>query len=139
MHNLDRSLIDEKLREQQIIEAEQEEEEEEEEEEEDEENLVEERVDMDSDQSHDQSHLNSNEVEARIAPLSTSLRDQSAETRRKLEENNLEVPQDEPSTSLSPAAKEQIFRDAQKDEYVRVMEELFLEGRDVSTTSLHLS
>jgi Coiled-coil domain containing protein (DUF2052) len=129
MHNLDRSIIDEKLRQQKIIESEQEEEEEEEEEEEDNEDEVDEKMDQANDSMEAEEMNNAEPV---IAPLSTSLRDKSAEARRKLEENNSQ--EAEPNYSVTQAEREQHFRDGQKEEFVRMMEELFLEGKDVSYT-----
>jgi hypothetical protein len=123
MHNLDRSIIDEKLRQQKIIESEQEEEEEEEEDE------VDEKMEQDNDNMEAEEMNNAEPI---VAPLSTSLRDQSAEERRKLEENNFLVP--ESSHTTTQAEREQHFRDGQKEEFIRMMEELFLEGKDVSYT-----
>lgn len=129
MHNLDRSIIDEKLRQQKLIESEQEEEEEEEEEDDDDENEVGENMDQTNDNLE---AAEMNAAEPVIAPLSTSLRDKSAEARRKLEENNFH--ESEPTDSVTQAEREQQFRDGQKEEFVRMMEELFLEGKDVSHT-----
>lgn len=121
MNNLDRSIIEEKLRTQRIIESEQEEEEEED--------------DDDDEMGSTTDAAEHNQTEFTIAPLSTSLREQSSQAQQQLANNSSNEPQGEPSELLSQLAKEQQFRDSQKDEYMRIMEELFLEGRDVSILS----
>ena len=96
-------------------------------------------VDENMDQANDSMEAEEmNNAEPVIAPLSTSLRDKSAEARRKLEENIFH--KSEPTDSGTQAEREQHFRDGQKEEFVRMMEELFLEGKDVSHTEhAHLS
>ncbi|KAM3584607.1 hypothetical protein VKS41_003415 [Umbelopsis sp. WA50703] len=122
MTNIDRSIIDNKLRIQQQIGAEQEEEEEEEEEEGDQYSNDENIADADGDTNMAQSLS----AGPSIAPLSKSLLNKSADAQKKLKAES----ENTATKSSVSSDSRQAFQDSQKDEYVRMMEELFLEGRD---------
>lgn len=134
MTNIDRSIIDNKLRIQQQIEAEQEEEEEEEEEEEKEEEEEEEEDERNGDESiadgdGDTKMIRTPSAGPVIAPLTQSLLNKSTDAQRKLK---LASESGNSATESSVTSdRRQAFQDGQKDEFVRTMEELFLEGRDV--------
>jgi hypothetical protein len=66
-----------------------------------------------------------------IAPLSKSLLNKSADAQKKLKAES----ENTATKSSVSSDSRQAFQDSQKDEYVRMMEELFLEGRDVRQMS----